>query len=228
MDEYIEVAMLAESWQKFLAPEFDKPYMQNLRAFLRAEKDKKKIIYPKSHEVFNAFQHTPFDKVKVVILGQDPYHGPGQAQGLCFSVPQGIVPPPSLVNIFKELKMDLGFTIPPHGCLVKWADQGVFLLNSVLTVEQSKPASHQGKGWEQFTDQVIGILNAECKNLVFLLWGAYAQRKGQFIDATKHCVLKTSHPSPFSAYSGFLGCRHFSKANAYLESIGKTPIDWQI
>ncbi len=228
MNEYIEAAMLEESWQKFLGVEFDKPYMQNLRSFLRAEKEKKKIIYPKSVEVFNAFSHTPFNKVKVVILGQDPYHGPGQAQGLCFSVPKGIVAPPSLVNIFKELKTDLGLAIPSHGCLIKWADQGVFLLNSVLTVEQGKPASHQAKGWEQFTDRVIGILNAECQGLVFLLWGAYAQRKGQFIDTAKHCVLKTSHPSPFSAQSGFMGCRHFSKTNAYLQSVGKTAIDWQI
>ncbi len=217
--------MLENSWQTVLEKEFEEPYMQELRAFLRKEKDQKKIVYPKSNEVFSAFALTPIDAVKVVILGQDPYHGPNQAHGLCFSVQDGIRLPPSLGNIYKELKADLGIEPAKSGCLTNWSKQGVLLLNSVLTVEQSKAASHQGKGWEKFTDKVISLLN-EREGIVFLLWGAYAQRKGQFIDTSRHCVLKTTHPSPFSAYQGFLGCRHFSKTNTYLESQHKTPIDW--
>ena len=227
-DEYIDRYMLEESWLKHLGAEFDKPYMQQLKAFLRAEKDARKIIYPKSSDVFNAFNLTPFDKVKIVILGQDPYHGPDQAHGLCFSVKPGIKPPPSLINIYKELNQDLG--IPPinSGCLMPWAEQGVMLLNSVLTVEKGQAASHQGKGWEQFTDQAILHLNREKTGLVFILWVAYAQKKGQIIDPNKHCVLKAAHPSPFSAHNGFLGTRPFSKANEYLVNQGKTPIDWRL
>jgi uracil-DNA glycosylase len=220
--------MLAETWQPILGSEFEKPYMQQLRAFLRSEKDQKKIIYPKSADVFQAFALAPFQEVEAVILGQDPYHGPKQAHGLCFSVQVGIRPPPSLLNIYKELKEDLGIPTPTHGCLTKWAKQGVLLLNSVLTVEQGLANSHQGKGWEQFTDKVISVLNQEKEGLVFMLWGSYAQRKGQFIDTKRHCVLKAAHPSPFSAHNGFLGCKHFSKANAYLEKMGKRSIDWRV
>lgn len=220
--------MLEESWLKRVGAEFEKPYMQQLRSFLRDQKDAQKVIYPKSTEVFNAFSFTPIDQVKVVILGQDPYHGPNQAHGLCFSVQEGVRTPPSLVNIYKELQADLGIPPASTGCLIPWATQGVLLLNSVLTVEQGKAASHQGKGWEQFTDRIIDQLNQEKTGLVFLLWGAYAQKKGQFINADKHCVLKAAHPSPFSAYNGFLGCRHFSKANEYLKNQAKTPIDWRI
>jgi uracil-DNA glycosylase len=220
--------MLEESWQPTLGIEFDKPYMQQLRKFLRQEKDQKKVIYPKSANVFQAFALTPIENVKVVLLGQDPYHGEGQAHGLCFSVQPGVRLPPSLMNIYKELKIDLGIPTSQNGCLENWAKQGVLLLNSVLTVEKGRAGSHQGKGWEQFTDRVIEILNEKMQGLVFLLWGAYAQKKGQFIHADKHLVLKAAHPSPFSAHQGFLGCRHFSSANAYLEKQGKSPIDWQI
>lgn len=220
--------MLESSWQPYLAPEFEKLYMQQLKSFLRQEKDQKKIIYPKSTDIFHAFELTPYDKIKVVILGQDPYHGPGQAHGLCFSVKPGIRMPPSLINIFKELRSDLGVSMPKDGCLESWAKQGVLLLNSVLTVEQGQPASHEGRGWEQFTDKVISILNAEKTGLVFVLWGSYAQRKGQFIDETRHLVLKAPHPSPLSANRGFLGCHHFSKINEYLKNEGKSPIEWQI
>ncbi len=220
--------MLEESWQKVLGSEFEKPYMQQLRHFLREEKNNKKIIYPKSAQVFNALNLTPFDEVKVVILGQDPYHGKNQAHGLCFSVPLGVKPPPSLVNIYKELQSDLGLAIPKQGYLLNWAKQGVLLLNSVLTVESGQAASHQGKGWEQFTDHVIKILNEQKMGLVFLLWGSYAQKKGAFIDRSRHCVLQAPHPSPFSAHQGFLGCRHFSKTNTYLKEHGKSPIDWQV
>jgi uracil-DNA glycosylase len=226
--EYIEPDMLEENWRKILEPEFKKAYMQQLRSFLRDEKNHKKLIYPKSAHVFQAFNLAPPADVKVVLLGQDPYHGQGQAHGLCFSVPMGVKPPPSLVNIYKELNADLGIPQPSHGNLVSWAKQGVLLLNSVLTVEQSKAGSHQGKGWEQFTDRVITFLNEQYTNLVFLLWGAYAQKKGAFIDSSKHCVLKAPHPSPFSVHQGFFGCRHFSKTNQYLEKHGKTPIIWQL
>jgi len=228
LDEMVDPSMLEESWQKVLGVEFDKPYMQQLRAFLRQEKNQKKIIYPKSANVFQAFALTPLDKVKVVILGQDPYHGPGQAHGLCFSVLPGVALPPSLQNIYKELKTDLGITPAANGCLENWAKQGVLLLNSVLTVEQSRAGSHQGKGWETYTDRVITVLNEQKNNLVFLLWGSYAQKKGQFIDINRHCVLKAPHPSPLSAYQGFFGSHHFSMANAFLEKVGKTPIDWRV
>lgn len=228
MSEFIEPNMLEESWLARLGAEFEKPYMQTLRDFLRKEKEAKKNIYPKSTDVFNAFRLTPFDAVKVVILGQDPYHGKGQAHGLCFSVPPGIPKPPSLINIFKELQADLSIPPAKEGNLSPWGSEGVLLLNSVMTVEQSQAASHQGKGWEQFTDKVISVLNEEKQGLVFLLWGSYAQKKGQFIHTDRHCVLKAPHPSPFSAHTGFLGCRHFSKANAYLLQQHKTPIDWRI
>ena len=227
-NEFIEPAMLEESWQRILGSEFEKPYMQKLRIFLREEKNQKKVIFPKSENVFHAFKLTPFERVKVILLGQDPYHGLGQAHGLCFSVPSGIPLPPSLLNIYKELNADLGVTKPNHGCLVDWGKQGVLLLNSVLTVEKGSPASHQGKGWELFTDKVISVLNEQTRPLVFLLWGSYAQKKGAYIDSTRHCVLKAAHPSPFSAYQGFFNCRHFSKTNEFLHSKGETPIQWQI
>lgn len=220
--------MLEESWQKFLGLEFEKPYMLQLKKFLREEKDQKKIIYPRSEKVFNALNLTPFDQVKVLVLGQDPYHGKGQAHGLCFSVPEGVSPPPSLVNIYKELNSDLEMPRPSHGCLISWAKQGVLLLNSVLTVENGQAASHQGKGWEQFTDRIIHVLNEQKTHLVFLLWGSYAQKKGAFIDKSKHLVLRAPHPSPFSAHQGFLGCRHFSKTNEYLKQNGIAPIDWHL
>ncbi len=215
-------------WDTALQEEFKAPYMQNLRSFLKQEKEAKKYIYPKSTNVFKAFEYTPLDKVKVVILGQDPYHGPNQAHGLCFSVLPGVAIPPSLQNIYKELQADLG--IPPvnHGCLVSWAKQGVLLLNSVLTVERSLAASHQGKGWEIFTDKVISVLNQQPRPIAFILWGAYAQKKGQVIDANKHLVIKTAHPSPLSAHRGFLGSRPFSQINAFLQEQGQSPIDWAL
>jgi len=216
------------SWKQHLLPEFQQPYMQALREFLLEQKKAGKVIFPKGDEYFNAFNLTPFDQVKVVIIGQDPYHGPGQAHGLCFSVQDGVALPPSLQNIYKEIHADLGLPIPKTGNLAHWAEQGVLLLNAVLTVEQSKAAAHQGKGWELFTDAAIRELNEQREGIVFLLWGSYAQKKGQIIDPKKHCVLKTVHPSPLSAYRGFFGCKHFSKANTYLESIGAKPIDWSV
>lgn len=225
MSSYAKIQLEA-GWLQQLAPEFEKDYMRSLRAFLRAEKDKQRVIYPKGSEFFNAFNSTPFNQVKVVILGQDPYHGPGQAHGLCFSVQHGVRPPPSLLNIYKELHDDLGMEVPNHGCLQSWADQGVLLLNSVLSVQQAQAASHQGKGWEEFTDMAIASLNEHREKLVFLLWGSYAQRKGQFIDQQRHLVLKAPHPSPLAAHRGFFGCKHFSKTNAYLAGHGLTPIDW--
>lgn len=219
---------LHESWKAPLLPEFEASYMAQLRAFLVAEKAAGKHIFPKGTEWFRAMDLTPLDKVRVVILGQDPYHGPGQAHGLCFSVKPGVRPPPSLVNIYKELQSDLGIARPAHGFLEHWADQGVLLLNSVLTVEMAKAASHQGKGWERFTDAVIRLVNAKDEPVVFLLWGAYAQKKAAFVDTSKHLVLKAAHPSPLSAHNGFLGCRHFSKCNAFLESKGLAPIDWAL
>lgn len=219
---------LHQSWKAPLLPEFEADYMAQLRAFLIAEKASGKHIFPKGGEWFRAMDLTPLDKVRVVILGQDPYHGPGQAHGLCFSVKPGIRPPPSLVNIYRELQSDLGIELPRHGFLEHWANQGVLLLNSVLTVEMAKAASHQGKGWERFTDAVIRLVNAKDDPVVFLLWGAYAQKKAAFVDTSKHLVLKAAHPSPLSAHNGFLGCRHFSKCNAFLESKGLAPIDWAL
>lgn len=215
-------------WHERLAGQFELPYMKTLKAFLQSEKQAGKVIFPPGSEIFNALNHTPFEEVKVVILGQDPYHGPGQAHGLCFSVQPGVKIPPSLLNIYKELVADIGIEMPSHGYLDAWAKQGVLLLNAVLTVEQANAGAHQGKGWEQFTDQVIQRLNEEREHLVFLLWGSYAQKKGQFIDREKHLVLHAPHPSPLSAHRGFLGCRHFSQANAYLQSQGKTGINWQV
>jgi len=219
------------SWQQLLQNEFEQPYMKELRAYLAARKQKRAVVYPHSTNWFNAFALTSRDDVKVVILGQDPYHGPGQAHGLSFSVPQGIKVPPSLLNIYKEIDADLGngdavLTARGAGCLTEWAKQGVFLLNSVLTVEQGQAAAHQGRGWETFTDSVIAHLSREREQLVFLLWGSYAQKKGQIIDANKHLVLKSPHPSPLSAHRGFLGCRHFSQTNDYLLKTGQSAIDW--
>ena len=202
--------------------------MQQLRQFLRAEKDRRKVIFPPGKQIFHAFNTTPFEKVKVVILGQDPYHGPNQAHGLCFSVMPGVSPPPSLINIFKEIEDDLGIPAPKHGCLQSWAEQGVLLLNSTLTVERARAGSHQGKGWETFTDRVIEALNEHREGLVFMLWGSYAQNKGALINQQKHQVLKSPHPSPLSAHRGFFGNRHFSQANEYLERQGLTPIQWQL
>lgn len=219
---------LEPSWKARIGDYLLRPEMQALAAFLRAEKQAGKHIYPPGPEIFAAFAHTPFDAVRVVILGQDPYHGPGQAHGLCFSVRPGVRVPPSLENIFREIERDLGIPRPDHGCLTPWADRGVLLLNSVLTVEEGHAGAHQGKGWEGFTDAAIDALNREREGLVFLLWGSYAQRKGQLIDTRRHGVLKSVHPSPLSAHRGFLGCGHFSAANRYLEAHGHAPIDWSL
>lgn len=219
---------IEETWKEVLKDEFDKPYFQHIISFLKAEKATGKIIYPPGPLIFNAFHQTTFPKIKVVIIGQDPYHGNGQAHGLSFSVPQGIAPPPSLVNIFKELKTDLGIEIPRSGNLEKWADQGVFLLNASLTVRQNEPGSHSKIGWFQFTDQVIRKISEEKQGIIFLLWGKFAQEKQSLIDETKHYVLKAAHPSPFSAANGFFGCKHFSRANELLMKQQKTPIDWKI
>ena len=215
------------SWKAALKEEFAKPYFDQLKNFLRQEKKTGQSIYPPGNLIFNAFKLTPFDEVKVVILGQDPYHGPGQAHGLSFSVPLGIVAPPSLKNIYKELANDVGATIPNHGNLTKWAEQGVMLLNSMLTVRARQAGSHRKKGWEPFTSAVIDVLNREKEGIVFLLWGRYAQEKGALIDRQRHLVLEAPHPSPL-ARGGFFGCRHFSKANAYLTAKGKSAIDWQV
>lgn len=219
---------LHASWLAHLAAEFEQPYMKHLKAFLLTEKKQRKVIYPASKDIFNAFNSTPLDQVKVVILGQDPYHGPNQAHGLCFSVQPGVPSPPSLQNMFKELRRDMGFDIPSHGCLQSWANQGVLLLNATLTVEQARAGAHQGQGWEIFTDKAIQIVNDHCEGVVFLLWGSYAQKKAALINADKHLVLKAPHPSPLSAHRGFIGCGHFSTANAYLQRCNKPPIDWQI
>ena len=219
---------LDESWKTHLGEELHKEYMLKLKSFLRAELAKGKKIFPKGEEYFAALNKTKFSDVKVVILGQDPYHGLGQAHGLCFSVQKGVDLPPSLVNIYKELKADLDIEIPGHGYLSKWAEQGVLLLNSVLTVESGKAASHQGKGWEIFTDKVIQVLNENRTGIVFLLWGAYAQRKAAFVDRKKHLVLESPHPSPLSAYRGFFGTKPFSKINSYLVEQKQKPIDWRL
>ena len=216
---------LEASWLRHLAPEFEKPYMRGLRAFLQAEKAAGVQVFPPGAEIFNAFAHTPLERTRVVILGQDPYHGPGQAHGLCFS---GVALPPSLQNIFKELERDLGIPRPQQGCLIPWADQGVLLLNSVLTVAAGRAASHQGKGWETFTDCVVDLVNRHCRGVVFMLWGSYAQRKGAAIDRDRHCVLTAPHPSPLSAHRGFIGCGHFSAANTWLARQGQPPIDWEL
>ncbi|MGH8114598.1 MAG: uracil-DNA glycosylase [Rhodanobacteraceae bacterium] len=219
---------LEQSWKTRVGDYFDRPEMIALREFLRAEKRAGKRIYPPGPQIFAALDTTPFDAVQVVILGQDPYHGPGQAHGLCFSVRPGVQVPPSLQNIFAEIERDLGIARPDHGCLTPWARRGVLLLNSVLTVQARLAGSHQGKGWEGFTDMVVDELNREREGLVFLLWGSYAQAKGRLIDTRRHCVLKAPHPSPLSAHRGFLGCKHFSKTNQYLEGNGRPPIDWSL
>lgn len=216
---------IAQSWKQRLSEEFGKPYFTTLTTFVKQEYQSA-TIYPPGKEIFRAFDCCDFDSVKVVIIGQDPYHGPGQANGLCFSVRDGQRLPPSLVNIFKEIKNDLGKEIPTSGDLGRWADQGVLLLNATLTVKASSPGSHQNKGWESFTDAVIKKISDEKQNVVFLLWGAYAQKKGEVIDRSKHLVLMSAHPSPFSADRGFFGCKHFSKANQYLKSKGQSEINW--
>lgn len=220
---------LEPSWKKHLGAEFEKEYMQKLKSFLIHEASCGKTIYPPGDDIFNAFETTPLDKVKVVIIGQDPYHGPSQAHGLSFSVRKGVRVPPSLQNIFKELSSDIeDFEIPAHGELTYWASQGVLLLNSSLTVQKAQAGSHRGQGWEQFTDKVIEVLNSKKENLVFLLWGSPAQKKAAQVDKTKHLVLKAPHPSPLSAYRGFFGCKHFSQANQYLEHHNIEPIDWSL
>lgn len=219
---------LEPGWKEALAEEFDQPYMQQLRGFLIEQKAAGKQVYPPGPLIFNALNSTPLEDVKVVIIGQDPYHGPGQAHGLCFSVPPGMPAPPSLQNIFKELQRDLGLSVPRHGCLQSWAEQGVLLLNAVLTVEHSQAGSHANRGWERFTSRIIEVLNERRTHLVFLLWGSYAQKKGQQIDPGVHLVLKSVHPSPLSAHRGFIGNGHFSRANEYLVAHGRAPIDWQL
>jgi uracil-DNA glycosylase len=219
---------LEDRWKAVLGDEFAQPYMRNLKDFLRAEKAAGKQIFPKGAEYFRALDLTPLDEVRVVILGQDPYHGAGQAHGLCFSVKPGVRIPPSLVNIYKELQSDLGIAPARHGFLEPWAQQGVLLLNSVLTVEEARAASHQGQGWERFTDAVIRAVNEDCEHVVFMLWGSYAQKKAAFVDGSRHLILKAPHPSPLSAHNGFFGCRHFSQANDYLLSKGRNAIDWQL
>jgi len=219
---------LHPSWLAYLAPEFELPYMKQLKQFLLEQKNAGKIIYPESKNIFNAFNSTPLDQVKVVILGQDPYHGPDQAHGLSFSVREGVAIPPSLKNMYKEIERDLQVTMPNHGCLQPWADQGVLLLNATLTVEQASAGAHQGQGWEQFTDRAIQVLSEQRDGVVFLLWGSYAQKKAAMINAKKHLILRAPHPSPLSAYRGFIGCGHFSKANEYLQQKGQAPIDWRL
>lgn len=220
--------ILENSWKEKLLEEFNKDYMQSLSEFLRSEKSKNKIIFPPGNKIFNAFNLTKFENVKVVILGQDPYHGHNQAHGLSFSVEEGIRPPPSLKNIFKELESDIGIKQPEHGNLERWCSEGVLLLNSILTVEKSKPASHANVGWEQFTDKILSILNDLKRNIVFILWGRKAQEKGHFLDKNRHLILKSAHPSPYSANNGFLGSKPFSKTNHYLNSNNIKEIDWDL
>jgi uracil-DNA glycosylase len=225
----LDKIQLEASWKSPLSEFLLSAKMDDLKHFLVAEKNADKVIYPPNSLIFNALNTTPFNRVKVVILGQDPYHGPNQAHGLSFSVQKGVALPPSLRNIFHELNTDLGIPVPKHGDLTRWAEQGVLLLNAVLTVEAGQPTSHQKRGWEDFTDHVIDVLNEQCEHIVFILWGAYAQRKGQRIDQNKHLVLKAAHPSPLSANrGGFFGCKVFSKANNYLKQNGIEPINWQL
>lgn len=216
------------SWKSALKAEFAKPYFEQAAIHVKTEKSQGKTIYPPGSMIFNAFNQTPFDKVKVVILGQDPYHGPNQAHGLCFSVQPGIAPPPSLLNIFKELQDDIGIPVPSHGNLNHWAEQGVFLLNASLTVRAGEPMSHAKIGWAPFTDAVIKTISDKKEHVVFLLWGKFAQEKRVLIDESKHLVLKAAHPSPLSAHAGFFGCRHFSKTNEYLAKAGIEPVDWSL
>ena len=215
-------------WSDHLAGEFEQPYMRSLAEFLAAEEAAGKILYPASQHCFNALNSTSLGDVSVVILGQDPYHGPGQAHGLCFSVRPDVPPPPSLMNIFKEQQSDVGISLPDHGCLQPWAEQGVLLLNSVLTVVQGQAGAHQGQGWETFTDRVIDVINREREGVVFMLWGSYARKKGRMIDRQRHLILEGPHPSPLSAYRGFFGCRHFSQSNDWLQQKGQRPVDWQL
>ena len=219
---------LHDQWRQAVGSEFDKDYMQSLREFLIQRKQQGAVIYPPANQWFAALNTTPFEKVRVVILGQDPYHGLDQAHGLCFSVTPGIKVPPSLANIYKEIKSDLGIDQPNHGCLISWAQQGVLLLNATLTVEDGSAGAHQGKGWEQFTDQIIKAVNQQREGVVFMLWGSYAQKKSTMIDSSRHLILRSVHPSPLSAYRGFFGCGHFSAANNYLQQSGVEPIDWQL
>ena len=219
---------LEPSWKARVGDYFERPQMRALAEFLRAEKRDGKTIYPPGPKIFAALDSTPFDAVKVVLIGQDPYHGPNQAHGLCFSVMPGVDVPPSLANMYAEIDRDLGIARPDHGCLVPWARQGVLLLNSVLTVERGLAGSHQKKGWEEFTDACVDALNREREGLVFLLWGSYAQNKGKLVDTRRHRVLKAPHPSPLSAHRGFIGCGHFSRANDYLRENGRSPIDWRL
>ncbi len=214
-------------WKAALAAEFEQPYFEAIAAFLRSEKAAGKVIYPPGSLIFNAFDSTPFDQVKVVILGQDPYHNPGEAMGLCFSVPRGVKVPPSLLNIYKELQADVGASAPGHGDLSSWTRQGVFLLNAMLTVERNRPQSHQNIGWQTFTDAVIRTLSERREGLVFMLWGNFARKKKALIDAERHLVLESAHPSPLAG-NAFSGCRHFSKANVYLESKSRAPVDWRL
>ncbi len=215
------------SWKVALSQAFDQPYFGELKEFLLRERSRFNV-FPPGSLIFNAFNHTPFDQVKVVILGQDPYHGPRQAHGLCFSVPEGVPAPPSLVNIFKEIKADLGISLPANGNLIHWADQGVLLLNATLTVRENQAGSHQGKGWEQFTDAAIRALSENREGLIFLLWGNFAIAKRELIDASKHFILTAPHPSPLSASRGFFGCRHFSQVNTLLKQMGKEEVDWNL
>lgn len=220
---------MMQTWQEAIGAEKAQPYFRQILAHVRAERESGQTVYPPAADVFNAFKYTEFADVKVVILGQDPYHNEGQAHGLAFSVREGVAVPPSLVNIYKELADDIaGFSVPPHGCLTRWAEQGVLLLNTVLTVRAHRAHSHADLGWETFTDRVVAQINAGRENVVFMLWGSHAQKKGVMIDRSRHLVLSAPHPSPLSAYRGFFGCRHFSRANAYLAAHGITPIDWQL
>lgn len=219
---------LDPTWLEHLGGEFEKPYMQSLRMFLKSEKAAGKVIYPPGPDIFNAFNTTPLPKVRVVLLGQDPYHGPGQAHGLSFSVLPGVPQPPSLVNILKEIESELGIAPPRHGCLTHWAEQGVLLLNATLTVERSRAGSHQGKGWERFTDRAIEVVSEQCPAVVFLLWGAFAGKKAALVDGRKHLILKSPHPSPLSAHRGFFGNGHFTVANDWLRERGAEPIDWRL
>ncbi|QSX79350.1 uracil-DNA glycosylase [Agrilutibacter solisilvae] len=228
MNETVDRIRLHPSWKQEVGDYLQREDMQALAAFLREASARGRRVFPPGPQIFAALDATPFDAVKVVILGQDPYHGAGQAHGLCFSVQPGVPVPPSLDNIYKELQRDLGLARPDHGCLTRWARQGVLLLNAVLTVEEGRAGAHQGKGWEGFTDAVVAALNSRREHLVFMLWGSYAQAKGKVIDPRRHLVLKAPHPSPLSAYRGFIGCGHFSAANAYLVRHGQAPIDWSL
>ena len=227
MTQYSRIK-LEKSWKEALSAEFEQPYMQQLADFLREEKQQGKVIYPSGPFIFNALNLTPLPEVKVVILGQDPYHGPGQAHGLSFSVPEGVAIPPSLLNIYKELQRDLNIPIAKHGCLESWAQQGVLLLNTTLTVEQAQAGAHAKAGWQTFTDHIIDCISAQQAHVVFMLWGAHARSKGERIDASKHLLLTSVHPSPLSAYRGFLGNGHFSQCNKFLQRTGQTPIDWRL